>query len=451
VIDAVVEEHKKGRPVLVGTISIEKSERLSRMLQKRNFPHSVLNAKYHEKEAEIITQAGQPGTITIATNMAGRGTDIVLGEGVAHAGGLCVIGTERHEARRIDNQLRGRCGRQGDPGSSRFFISLEDELMRIFGSDRISGVMQKLGMQEGEEIQHPLVSKAIETAQRRVEGRNFEIRKHLLDYDDVMNRQREMIYSERDRVLKGEQIKEHVFEMVENVLEDRFGEFVHPDMSDEQKNPQGLLEVLGTKFGIDLKQEIEENKDDVDALRESILSKIHDHYDIREREFTSERMQFLSCYILLQVIDSKWKEHLHSLDILKEGIGLRAYGQRDPLVEYRQEAFALFDDMVAGIKEEAVELIFRVQAVREEKMSSVLEVSQAQFLHPESQGMVSGQPPGEPAAGSQPGAGPSLLQPSAGDAGKKPETVRRDQPKVGRNDPCPCGSGKKYKKCHGAS
>ena len=439
----IVKEHKQGRPVLVGTISIEKSERLSQILKRQNLPHSVLNAKYHEKEAEIIAMAGQDSAVTIATNMAGRGTDIVLGPGVAAKGGLAVVGTERHEARRIDNQLRGRCGRQGDPGSSKFFISLEDDLMRIFGSDRISGLMQKLGMQEGEEIQHPLVSRAIETAQKRVESRNFEIRKHLLEYDDVMNRQREIIYSERDRVLKGEDLTEHIFEMIEDLVEIVLAIYVHPDMREEEKNPEGLAQALKLKFGTDFAADIKENLDGLDFLRDAVLKKIHEHYDQRLKEFSPERMRYLERFILLQVIDSKWKDHLYSLDNLKEGIGLRAYGQRDPLVEYKREAFELFDGMIDSIKEEAVELMFRVQVVKEEKMTSAMNVtSQAQYLHPEAERMAAAAPPG-PAAIPTP-AGPSILRPAA-------QTVRRTEPKVGRNEPCPCGSGKKYKKCHGAN
>ncbi|MDD5218778.1 MAG: SEC-C metal-binding domain-containing protein, partial [Candidatus Omnitrophica bacterium] len=458
VVKQIIEEYKKGRPVLVGTISIEKSERLSQMLKRRNIPHSVLNAKYHEKEAEIVSQAGQGETITIATNMAGRGTDIVLGPGVADKGGLCVLGTERHEARRIDNQLRGRCGRQGDPGMTKFYISLEDDLMRLFGSDRISGVMQKLGMQEGEEIQHPLVTKAIETAQKRVETRNFEIRKHLLEYDDVMNRQRELIYAERDRVLKGEKVKEHVFEMIEDVVEGLLAKFVHPDWSDDNKNPEGLAEALGATFGTDFKKTVSENMENLDWLRDAILEKIRAQFELREREFTPERMGFLVGFILLQVIDTKWKDHLYNLDNLKDGIGLRAYGQRDPLVEYKREAFNMFEAMVESIKDEAIELIFRVQAVREEKMPVQRETPKAEYLHPESQGLATAQmggTEGQRRPGSRGGKGPSLLNPDepgpSGSPDQKPEPQRRQTPKVGRNDPCPCGSGKKYKKCHGAN
>jgi len=451
VVKEIVEEHQKGRPVLVGTISIEKSERLSNMLKRRNLPHNVLNAKYHEQEAEIISKAGQGGGITIATNMAGRGTDIVLGEAVAEKGGLAVIGTERHEARRIDNQLRGRCGRQGDPGSSKFYISLDDDLMRIFGSDRISGVMQKMGMEEGEEIQHPFISKAIETAQKRVEGRNFEIRKHLLDYDDVMNRQRELIYAERDRFLKGDKIREHIFEMIEDRVENLLGTYTHPDMRDDEKNSKGLIDALYVKFGTDIRSEVEKNFDDLDSLREAILNKIREHYEVRVREFTPERMNFLEKSIMLQMLDSKWKDHLYSLDNLKEGIGLRAYGQRNPLIEYKREAFDLFDGMIENIKEEGLELLFRVQVVKEEKMTSVMSSSsRAQFLHPEAEGM--GEAVRKLAGSSAPHASipdlPSSRGPGRG-MPKQPQQVKREEPKVGRNDPCPCGSGKKYKKCHG--
>ncbi len=451
VVTEILEEHKKGRPVLVGTISIEKSEHLSRQLQRVNLPHTVLNAKYHEREAEIVARAGQYAVVTIATNMAGRGTDIVLGEGVKEIGGLAVIGTERHESRRIDNQLRGRCGRQGDPGSSKFFISLEDDLMRIFGSDRISTLMQKMGMEEGEEIQHPMVNRAIETAQKRVEDRNFEIRKHLLEYDDVMNRQRELIYAERDRALNRDKLKEHLFEFTEDVLEEMLSRFVHPDMKDEDKNPEGLIDALREKFGIEAKALIEECKNDIDWLRDDLLKKIHEQYEAREKDFGPDRMRFLESYILLQMIDAKWKEHLHSLDDLKEGIGLRAYGQRDPKIEYKREAFALFQDMVDLIKQEAVEFLFRVQAVKEEKMVSAMPLSQATYLHPESEGLAaSGEMPG-PAKSSGASSGPGSLfsGKNAPPAASEPQVSHSSEPRAGRNDPCPCGSGKKYKKCCG--
>ncbi len=449
VVEEIAQLHQLGRPVLVGTISIEKSERLSQHLKRKNLPHTVLNAKYHEKEAEIIAQAGQEAAITIATNMAGRGTDIVLGPSVAQKGGLHVLGTERHEARRIDNQLRGRCARQGDPGSSKFFISLEDDLMRIFGSDRISGLMQKLGMQEGEEIQHPLVSKALETAQKRVESRNFEVRKHLLEYDDVMNRQREIIYGERDRVLKGENLREHFFEMIEDISESLLLQYMNPDIREEEKRPGELEEVISQKFGTSFKGLIEEAGSDVNELQEKISQKVKVHYESREKNFGRERMEFLERYILLQVIDSKWKEHLHSLDNLREGIHLRAYGQRDPLVEYKREAFEMFDEMVENIKNDAVEFLFKVAVVREEQMTSTFQKTPQEFVHPEAERIPTAQGTGEVTIPSP--SEPSILRgASAPPRSAGTPTVRRDEPKVGRNDPCPCGSGKKYKKCHGA-
>jgi preprotein translocase subunit SecA len=450
VVREVVEEHKKGRPVLVGTISIEKSERLSRMLQKINLPHVVLNAKYHEKEAEIVAQAGQPAVVTIATNMAGRGTDIVLGPGVADKGGLTVIGTERHEARRIDNQLRGRCGRQGDPGSSKFFIAMEDELMRLFGSDRISAMMQRLGMQEGDEIQHPLVSRAMETAQKRVEAHNFEIRKHLLEYDDVMNRQRELIYGERDLVLKGnpEELKKHVLQMVENVLEALVLTYINPDIREENKDPEGLIAALGEKFGAGFREVVEKNLDDMDGLLEALEEKVGEQLVLREREFGPERMQYLVRFILLQVIDTKWKEHLYGLDNLREGIGLRAYGQRDPLVEYKREAFDMFDQMTDSVKEEAVELLFRVQQVRETQLANPVEEAKTQYIHPEAK--ISAIKPAAPSPLPRGMGAPSpfSLRNEAPDD-QAPEPIKRSHDKVGRNDPCPCGSGRKYKKCCG--
>ncbi|HOW59919.1 MAG TPA: SEC-C metal-binding domain-containing protein, partial [Candidatus Omnitrophota bacterium] len=453
VVREIVEIHKEGRPVLVGTISIEKSERLSRMLQKINLPHTVLNAKYHEKEAEIVAQAGQPAVVTIATNMAGRGTDIVLGPGIAEKGGLAVIGTERHEARRIDNQLRGRCGRQGDPGSSKFFISLEDELMRLFGSDRISVLMQRMGMQEGDEIQHPLISRAMETAQRRVEAHNFDIRKHLLEYDDVMNRQRELIYGERDLVLKGnyEELKKHLFAMFENVVENMAVTYVNPDIREEEKDPEGFITALGERFGVNFRECVDQNLDSIDALLEAIEKKIQEAFQTREQSFGSERMQYLLKFILLQVLDTKWKEHLYGLDNLREGIGLRAYGQRDPLVEYKREAFNMFDQMTDSVKEEAVDLLFRVQVVHETKTMSAVDAQKAQFLHPESQSLAESKPAkldrglrnmGEPSGFAARNEAPD---------NRAPEPIRRAAEKVGRNDPCPCGSGKKYKKCCGAN
>ena len=460
IVEEIAEIHNQSRPVLVGTISIEKSEHLSQMLKRRGLAHTVLNAKYHEQEAEIVARAGQPGAITIATNMAGRGTDIVLGESVAQKGGLAVTGTERHEARRIDNQLRGRTGRQGDPGSSKFYLSLEDDLMRIFGSDKISGLMQRLGMEEGQEIQHPLVTRAVETAQRRVEGRNFEIRKHLLEYDDVMNRQREIIYEERNRVLESADLTDHVIEMIENFADELILKYMNPEIREEERSGEGLRTALRAKCGIDVEDPYF-TKDTFDAFREEIVEKVKAAYRSREEKFGKDRIHFLSRYILLHVIDSKWKEHLRSIDELREGIYLRAYGQRNPLVEYKQESFQMFEEMVSSIKEEAIEFLFKVQAVREEKVSTVISPSRQEYLHPEASGFDAGVGPSALLQDQQmgrlgthdfaPGAEPV---PDTGgrrrrESADRPATFRRSQAKIGRNEPCPCGSGKKYKKCHG--
>ena len=381
--DEIAGLHQEGRPVLVGTISIEKSEQLSHILEKRGLQHTVLNAKYHEREAEIIARAGQEAAITIATNMAGRGTDIVLGSGIAVKGGLHVLGTERHEARRIDNQLRGRCGRQGDPGSSRFYLSLEDDLMRIFGSDRISGLMQRLGMEEGQEIEHALVTRAVETAQKRVEGRNFEIRKHLLEYDDVMNRQREIIYEERNQVLEGASLTEHVMEILEDVVNDLIVQYVNPELREEERNEEGFRAAFYAKFGIHLKDAYF-TKHDFEDWQNGLIEQVKTVYQAKMAQFGAERMHFLERYLMLQVIDSKWKEHLRAIDELREGIHLRAYGQRDPLVEYKRESFQMFEQMTATIKDEVIEFLFKVKAVREERqVTTAMTPSEQQFLHPE--------------------------------------------------------------------
>lgn len=442
VSDEITALHKEGRPVLVGTISIEKSEHLSELLKRRNLPHSVLNAKYHEQEAEIIARAGQPNAVTISTNMAGRGTDIVLGEGVAQKGGLHVIGTERHEARRIDNQLRGRSGRQGDPGSSKFFLSLEDDLMRIFGSDRIGGLMQKLGMEEGQEIQHPLVTKAIAQAQRRVEARNFDIRKMLLEYDNVMNRQREVIYEERKRALENSDLKEHVFEMVEEVLESIMQEYLSEALRVEDRDEDKFFEIFKNKFGLDASDQKGKYLP-YEALEEELLERIKAHYEEKEKRVTPPVMNYLTRYVLLQLIDSKWKDHLYSIDNLKEGIHLRAYGQRDPLVEYSREAFDMFEGMIESIKQEAVEFIFKAEPVSTAETARVFQASEQEFVHPNSvratqySAPEAGMPEEESVSATLTGRAPA------------PVTQRRAMPKVGRNEPCPCGSGKKYKKCHG--
>jgi len=449
---AVVEEiedcYKRGQPVLVGTISIEKSELLSSMLKKKKIPHSVLNAKYHEREAEIIAQAGRSHSVTIATNMAGRGTDIILGgnpeglakdilkdkkeyteqeysdalnkakelcekdrEKVLSAGGLHILGTERHEARRIDNQLRGRSGRQGDPGTSRFYLALEDDLMRIFGSDRISGLMGRLGMDESQPIEHKWVTKAIENAQKKVEAHNFDIRKHLLEYDDVMNKQRAEIYSFRREILAGENLKENVFKMAEEVLEELLFIYCSEDKHPEEWDVNGLKEALFRQFSI--YPNIEERS--FEELRERLSDEIKKAYDNKEKELGAETLRYLEKVIMLRVVDSQWKDHLLSMDHLKEGIGLRGYGQRDPLVEYKKEAFKVFSELGERMASEVVSRLFKIQIAKEEDARRKIALK------------------------------PVKIQYNKGDGGGKPQTVVKSK-KIGRNDPCICGSGKKYKK-----
>ncbi len=486
VCDGIEELYRKGRPVLVGTISIEKNEKLSRMLKQRNVPHNILNAKYHELEAHIIAQAGRMGCVTISTNMAGRGTDILLGgnpefqakdliaklkssgkdlsdeeinkvfqetrqkteeehKKVVELGGLHVLGTERHEARRIDNQLRGRSGRQGDPGSSRFYLSLEDDLMRIFGSDRLAGVMTKLGMEEGQDIQHPLVTKAISTAQRRVEEHNFEIRKHLLEYDNVMNKQREIIYKERKKILLSKEIKEYLQNLIEEVIDIGLGVYLNKDLRPDEWDYAGLSNWLKTKFLINTAG-LKLDEMPVEQIREAILEKLKTAYDEKEKIVGPEGMEELERVILLHVIDSRWKDHLYSMDNLREGIGLRAYGQRDPLVEYQHEGYEMFMNMIDGIKEEALEFLFKVRTVEEEKKKAgVFEAASKQFTHEEKESFRGIRSPAQAEF-----EGASL--PQRGQSPHEQEKLTpytREAPKVGRNDPCPCGSGKKYKKCCG--
>jgi preprotein translocase subunit SecA len=414
VVEEIAEAHRSGKPVLVGTISIENSERLSDMLKKKGVPHQVLNAKYHEKEAEIVAQAGQRGTVTIATNMAGRGTDIVLGEGVKELGGLQIIGTERHESRRIDNQLRGRAGRQGDPGSSRFYVSMEDDLMRLFGSENIMGLMDKIGMNDETPIDHPLISRSIETAQKKVEARNFEIRKHVLQYDDVINQQREIIYKQRGEVLRGENLKTQIEDMITTCVKNTVDRFAGEEKYPEDWDLAGMLEFMEQNFlpGHTLKEEdfYEKNKEEViDFLTDMALQA----YDLREEEIGEEQLRRLERLILLRVVDSKWMDHIDAMDQLRQGIGLRAYGQKNPLIEYKYEAFDMFNSMIAEIKEEVVRYLYRVKVVQDEPQVRVRNVVENR-----------GEQPVE----------------------KKP--IRKEA-RVGRNDDCPCGSGKKYKKCCG--
>jgi len=422
VVKEIKELNELGRPVLVGTVSIENSERLSEALKREGVRHQVLNAKHHEQEAEIVAMAGQPGTVTISTNMAGRGTDIVLGLGVAGKGGLHILGTERHEARRIDNQLRGRSGRQGDPGSSRFYLSLEDDLMRIFAAERLSGLMQRIGMAEDEPIEHRMISKAIENAQSRVEAQNFSIRKHLLEYDDVMNQQREVIYRQRREALRGGDLKPVVQDMIEDLVEDLVQECSNEKTYAEDWDLEKLNVECARLFGLQKGFTVESLGDTTQAdLLDHLLETVQQRYEAREREFGPTVMQDLQNYILLQTVDSYWKDHLLNMDHLKEGIGLRGYGQQDPLVAYKREAHQVFQEMIERVKEETVRLLFHIQIQREDQVQQLRQEQEEQ---------------------------PMFYEAAGGGSAPRPQAAKKSG-KVGRNDPCPCGSGKKYKKCHG--
>jgi preprotein translocase subunit SecA len=421
VVDSIVERHAKGQPVLVGTTSIVQSEHLSDMLKKKNIPHNVLNAKFHEMEAQIVAQAGQAGAVTIATNMAGRGTDIVLGEGVAELGGLHIIGTERHESRRIDNQLRGRAGRQGDPGSSHFFLSLEDDLMRLFGSDNIAAIMDKLGMEEDEPIEHSLITRSIEQAQKKVEGRNFDMRKHVLEYDDVMNQQREVIYGQRRQILVGENMKENIFHMIEKLINRGMELFADEKLYPEEWNLSGLIEYCEDIFAPEGQLKAEELGNlSRTELQEELLRVATDSYNAREALFGTDNMREMEKVVMLKVVDSKWMEHLDAMDMLREGISLRSYGQRDPLIEYKIEAYDMFQQLIDLIQEDIVKYIYRVNIVAppEDRLQ------QAHATHGEDAEEETVQKSQQP-------------------------IVNKDQ--TGRNDLCPCGSGQKYKKCCGAA
>jgi preprotein translocase subunit SecA len=499
IVDEIEREHQRGRPVLVGTVSVEVSETLSRLLKRRNLPHNVLNAKHHQREAEIVARAGQPGAITIATNMAGRGTDIKLGAGVVPREwpevqadelpegvtldeldqlmeedmpwGLHIVGTERHESRRIDRQLRGRSGRQGDPGSSRFFLSLEDDLMRLFSSDRIASVMDRLGAEEGEVITHPLVTRSIERAQKKVELNNFEIRKRLLEYDDVMNKQREVIYAMRLPALEGD--REEVFaeakEIIRDAAEEKIAQYMAPDSYPDAWDLTGLKEDLMRTyllpFGwIDQLTDGDETESEADlprtwdSIADRILSELEAAFERRVEEWEPERAQLVVRQVLLRVIDEKWRDHLYELDQLKSGIQYRAWGQKDPLLEYKTEAFQMFVEMMGDLRSSATQLLFRVQIVdpgalsAEDRRRRERVQRQQVALHraaPAMAGAVAGGTststaglPG-PAMSAAEGAAPRSV------ATATPDTFVRESEKVGRNDPCPCGSGKKYKKCHG--
>jgi len=471
VVDEITELHEKGQPVLVGTISIENSEKLGTLLKRKGVPHVVLNAKYHAKEAEIVAQAGRKKAVTIATNMAGRGTDILLGgnpesltlqtlreknknpeeiakeeydkifkhwtevcskehDEVIELGGLHILGTERHEARRIDNQLRGRSGRQGDPGSSRFYLSLEDDLMRIFASDKISGMMQSLGMEEGVPIESKLITRQIERAQKQVEGRNFEIRKHLLEYDDVMNKQREAIYSIRRDLLEGTDQKDYVLQLANDIMVDLIDQYTPREKSPDTWDFEGFRVNIVNQFGVDItKLDIDTGSVTYPELTETMTETVQKHYEDKEQRLSSEYLRYQERIIMLQVLDTQWKDHLWSLDHLKEGIGLRGYGQRNPLMEYKKESFDMFESLRGRIEEETIRFLYLFEPMSQgEQDAREREREEARRkAEREKQDLVF----------------------SSGGSTPAP-TQKRAAAKVGRNDPCPCGSGKKYKKCCGS-
>ena len=467
VVDEIADCQHRGQPVLVGTASIESSELLSRMMKREGLAHNVLNAKHHEREADIVAQAGRAGAVTVATNMAGRGTDIVLGGNpvfltrhkvkdtdseeyvkvleemqklcvqerlsVLEAGGLHILGTERHESRRIDNQLRGRSGRQGDPGSSRFFLSLEDDLMRIFGSERISGLMERLGMIEGQEIENRMVSKAIENAQKRVEGHNFDIRKHILEYDDVMNMQRESVYGQRREILGTENLSEWIDDLVQETLEEMVQFHVDPKVHYDEWDLDGLGDRFLAVFGF--KPTMSSFEADVDAIEEGLLALTREKYAAREAEFGPETMRILEKNFFLQVLDGQWKDHLYGMDQLREGIGLRGYGQKDPLSEYKMEGYGMFEAMMDRVREDTLRILFLIQMAEEENIPQRRQQHFSMTRGPVEDAFSPGQP----------------RAPAPGQGQPVQQTVKRDGRKVGRNEPCPCGSGKKFKKCCGVN
>jgi len=526
IVGDITEQQQKGRPTLVGTVSIEKSERLSKLLKLRGVKHVVLNAKYHAQEAEIVAQAGRKNTVTIATNMAGRGTDILLGgnaefmarqqaladeiaeklpkgeekfvdddefvyfyhlqnfyrvpragyeriynafkkqtdaehDHVVDLGGLHIVATERHEARRIDNQLRGRAGRQGDPGSSRFYLSLEDDLMRIFGSDRISGLMQRLGMEEGVPIEHKMVTNAIARAQKQVEAQNFSVRKHLLEYDDVMNKQRESVYALRRELLEGKihiteeesvDSREYVLTLAEEILEGTVDRFAGPEIDPEERDHGALINSVSETYGVEPEELNGINLEGLNAesITDALWQPIREKYEKKEALIPGDILRRVERDIMLQIVDAQWKDHLYSLDHLKEGIGLRGYGQRDPLVEYKKESFALFQSMKDRIEEEIVRYLWRLTPIMGDDPNAAPVRQPAPRRPP--QLTMSAQAPAPSPFGAI-GSASAVAEPprparTGGDDAIK--QVKRDEPKVGRNDPCPCGSGKKYKKCHGA-
>jgi preprotein translocase subunit SecA len=474
IMEEISECHRRGQPVLVGTASVDTSELLSRMLRRRNIPHSVLNAKNHEREAEIVSRAGQPGAVTIATNMAGRGTDIKLGKGVIHVDrdiitsqlaladkmpsgktllevlnedpcGLHVIGSERHESRRIDRQLRGRCARQGDPGSSRFYVSLEDDLMRLFGSDRVANIMGRLGLEEGQVLEHPWLNRSIGTAQRRVEQQNFSIRKRTLEYDDVMNKQREVIYGLRSDIVAAQDVRDQLYDLVDDVIEARV-EVLGSKPDEEQLHD--FVMWANTTFPIGLrKEDVQPICNEVEALVRCVSDRVHQAYELKATHEDAEGLRNIERYIILQAVDTHWQEYLRGIDALRQGVGLRAYGQRDPLVEYKREAYDMFSDLLDRIKGDVVHKMFRASTSMA-AMDSFMRSLPAMYVHNQVNAMDQSRASAAQPKPSAPSGAEAAMQAALNKGATAP--VRRDAAKVGRNDPCPCGSGKKYKKCCGA-
>jgi len=450
IADEIAKAQTRGQPVLVGTVSVEKSELLASLLRKRNIPHEILNAKNHSREAVIIAQAGQKGMVTISTNMAGRGTDIVLGEGVREQGGLYVIGTERHESRRIDNQLRGRSGRQGDPGRTKFYLSLEDDLMRIFASDRLSAIMQRLGMKEGEAIISPMVSRAIEKAQRRVEEQNFSSRKHVLEYDDVMNQQRQVVYARRRKILEGtfdvSFMGDATRSQLEGILSKHAPETTNKTAWDFEAAEKEVQAEFFTQ--IPLKDEPGQEQS-LAAIVERLHEQLLKAYQEKRQKVGNELMQRIEAYVYLQIIDQSWKEHLRSMETLQDSVRLRGYGQRDPLQEYKREAYKLFESLMIRIEDETALALIRMPPpeVRYEEAPQVAEPDESRlnFVHPDAPAPTANGLAGDASDDGMIYHGSREVPAAA----TSPETVRRMGDKVGRNDPCPCGSGQKYKKCHG--
>ncbi|MBA3544334.1 MAG: SEC-C domain-containing protein, partial [Chthoniobacterales bacterium] len=453
VINEIRERHAASQPILVGTVSVEASELLSRMLKREKIPHNVLNAKYHRQEAEIVQRAGQPGTVTISTNMAGRGTDIKLGPGVPDRGGLYVIGTERHESRRIDRQLRGRCARQGDPGATRFYVSFEDDLMRNFGAaDRMTKIMERFGLEEGQELEHRWLNRSVETAQKRVEQRNYLARKRTLDFDDVMNNQREVVYTYRNEVIDTEDPHKLVYEVIDEAVPAKVTEYLGTGASNDEPNHPGLLHWVNTTFPLGLtseKAQFETRSPEENAA--FLIAKIKEAYERKSSHEEPGAVKSLERYIILNAIDRLWQEHLYAMDALREGVYLRGYAQKDPLIEYKTEAYEMFVDLMANIKNEVLHNLFR--------STSNLQAFET-FLSTLPQFLMREQGPNTPGpSGPTPGRRPERIGAAPGGNGETEENgaevklelapVRREMPKVGRNEPCPCGSGKKYKNCCG--